>query len=262
MKNGETKDLVRPSVLSAAASPTSILSTSASLVLAVSFFLPHSVNADLPDRPAEMLMSFFSGENSVLLLMILWPFWFAMASLLLMVTLVYSRPKWLAKALFALPVTVATTLALLWCVLLFSRAEDSRSAMAVAAIVAPVGACVFARVTWLWRIGRITAAATWAQSLLCILAMFSLYWFWFPASTHLLWGGGLAIMAALVMMIASWTWESRARHDLYDRSVCPAAYQISLRQIAVAIALAAISLTYWKIISDWSANPPWHLQDR
>ena len=123
--------------------------------------------------------------------------------------------------------------------------------MAMAATVAPIGACVVARMVWLYRSDQMMGAATWGQSLLCVLAVFSLRWFWFPPVTRLLWGGTLSIAASILMMLASWTWVTRTGHDLFDRSIEPVPFQVSLRQIMLGITLTAIALTYWRAIATW-----------
>jgi hypothetical protein len=59
----------------------------------------------------------------------------------------------------------------------------------------------------------------------------------------------LSMGSAVVMMLASWTWMTRARYDLFDRSHAPLPFQVSLRQMIIAVALTAIALTYWQVFS-------------
>jgi len=51
-------------------------------------------------------------------------------------------------------------------------------------------------------------------------------------------------------MLASWIWPTRARHDLEDKRVVPNRFQLSLRQIVVAVAVCAIALTYWRNLAN------------
>jgi hypothetical protein len=251
MDLGDKVDPKKPSIQSAVSSPTALSNLLASFSLLVCFWFPHSVGDDTSNRPFTLVPDLMSEENAVLLLMVLWPYWFGCATLAVITTLALLRPTWFAKALLGLPIACGLGLALLWMVLLFSRAEESRSAMAMAALVAPIVACVVARMVWLYLAGQMIAAATWGQSLLCVLAIFSLRWFWFPPVTRLLWGGMLSITASILMMLASWIWVTRARHDLFDRSIDPVPFQVSLRQIILGITLTAIALTYWRVIATW-----------
>jgi hypothetical protein len=241
----------RPSLKSAAASPTALSNLVACLALLASLFLPHSVGCDgVSHRPISIASESLSGSNSLGLLVFLWPYAFAFVTLLLITSLVLLRPQWFDTALLCLPIAFSMALVVCWTLLLFSGTSDSRFAMTMAALLAPIGACVALRMLWLYRAGDITAAATWGQGFLCVLAAFSLRWFWFPPIKSLLWGGTVAIGSAIAMMLASWTWTTRARYDLYDRSADPLPFQVSLRQIIIAVTVIAVALTYWRAFSD------------
>ena len=210
-------------------------------------FVPHSVGCDdQSHRPISIAVETVANQENFLRLVFLWPYGFAFATLSCIGILVIWRPACFDKALLLLPITFAFGLSICWTLLLFSGAPDSRAAMTIAAITAPLGTAVGARMLWLYRAEKITAAASWGQGLLCVLAAFSLRWFWFPPVTRLLWGGVLSIAAAILMMFASWTWTTRARYDLIDRSTDPLPFQISLRQIIIGVTLTAIALTYWR----------------
>jgi hypothetical protein len=120
--------------------------------------------------------------------------------------------------------------------------------MLIAVIVLPPVTCVATRMVWLSRSGRIAAAAAWGHGFACVLAAFSLRWFWFPPVVRMLWGGFLSIGAALLMIMASCCWIYRARHDLSDRSSPPMPVQVSLNQVIWAITIIAIALSYWRYL--------------
>lgn len=249
MNEGDQAD--RPTVKAAAASPTAVANLVACLAMLSTLFMPHSVGCnDQPLRPIQVANAAVADPGAVGILVFLWPYALALATLLLIVALALIRPPWFDKALLALPIAFSGLLIVAWTLMLFSFRADSRAAMIMAAIIAPIGACVAARMFWLARDGRITAAAGWGQGLLCVLAAFSLRWFWHPPIKQLLWGGVAAIAAAILMMLASWTWTTRARYDLYDRSVQPEPFQVSLRQIIIAVGIVAIALTYWRAFGD------------
>ncbi len=132
MDLGDKVDSKKPSIQSAASSPTALSNLLAGFSLLVCLLLPHSVGDQSQNRPATLAADLLSEENTVLLLMVLWPYWFGIATLAVMTMLVVLRPAWFAKALLGLPIACALGLTLLWTVLLFSRAEESRSAMAMA----------------------------------------------------------------------------------------------------------------------------------
>jgi hypothetical protein len=60
----------------------------------------------------------------------------------------------------------------------------------------------------------------------------------------------LSNLVAIAMMLASWTWTTRARYDLYDRSADPLPFQVSLRQMIIAVTVIAVALTYWRAFGD------------
>jgi hypothetical protein len=255
MESREQVESSRPSILSAAVSPTALSNLLASFSLLVCFFLPHSVGCNNQShRPLTIAVSIAtesSDPQAFLALAALWPYALALATLAVMAVLIVLRPPWFAKALLGLPIAASLGLTLLWTMYLFGGSESSRMAMGIAAVVAPIGTCVIARVFWLYRDGQTAAAAAWGQGLLCVLAVFSLRWFWFPPIIRMLWGGILSIASAILMMLASWSWVTRSRHDLWDRSVEPAPFQVSLRQLIVAISLTAVALTYWRTLGHW-----------
>ncbi len=248
-EDGESQ---RPSIKVAATSPTAFTNLIAALALLACFFLPHSVGCnDRTLSPLAVSVGIIGESNKpteILMLAVLWPFALAAATLIVFAVLVVLRPPWYWRALFALPLGSAGILSVIWLMFLFVGTDASRVAMATAAIVWPTATCVGARMWWLYRRGDVMAAATWGHGMFCVLAAFSLRWFWFPPITRIVWGGYLAIASALCMMLASWTWTTRARYDLYDRSTAPAAFQISLRQIVIGIALTAVALTYWRVL--------------
>lgn len=242
----------RPSRREAASSPTAVSNLFASALLLAGFFLPHSMDCDdRSHRPIEIARGVVaeSGEaGDYLALVMLWPYAFGSLTFLVVTMLVVVRPSWFARALFAIPVVIGGLLAIVWLLLLFSGASGSRMAMVMAAAVLPVGACVLARMVWLYRSGNIVASACWGQAFLCLLAAFSLRWFWFPPITRLLWGGILSIAAMILMMAAAWICGNRAGYDLHDRSSRPPHSQLSLRQLMLAVTFVAIALTYWRVL--------------
>ncbi len=131
---GDKVDAKIPSIQSAVSSPTALSNLLVSFSLLVCSLFPHSVGDDTPNRPFSLMTDLLSQENPVLLLMVLWPYWFGCATLAVMSTLAVLRPAWFAKALLGLPIACGSGLVLLWTVLLFSQAEESRRAMAMAAL--------------------------------------------------------------------------------------------------------------------------------
>ncbi len=239
----------RPSIPSAACSPTALCNMLASLAVLVGFFLPHSVGCDHSQhRPVTIAIS-TPFDTNIVALLCLWPYGFALYTCAAFIMLALVRPVWIARALLMLPVGFAIALTIGWGIVLFSEADESRIAMVIAAMIAPLGTLVAFRMLWLARADEITAAAAWGQGFLCVLAIFSLRWFWFPPVSRMLIGGWFSIGSLLWMMIASWTWFIRARHDLIDRSCPRRPFQISLGQIVAAITMTAIALTYWRQIA-------------
>lgn len=245
----------RPAKRSAVISPTASTNLISSALVLAGLFLPHSVDCDRQAiRPISIVNRVVERSDKAsdyLALAILWPFAFAAVTMLMFIVLVILRPSWYAHALLGVPLFTACALIFGWCLLLFSNADTSRYAMLLAVMILPAGGCVAARVLWLYRAGKIVAAATWAQGMVCVLAAFSLRWFWFPPVTRLLWGGILTIACCCLMMVSSWCWINRARHDLFDRSSAPPPFQISLRQVVWAITLVAIALTYWRLFETY-----------
>ena len=245
-------EVARPSKGGAVASPTALSNLIASSILLAGFFLPHSVDCDdqshRPISIAKKVVTETSEPSEYLALAMFWPFAFAGLTLVVIVVLVFARPRWVEHALIGIPISMTAALAFIWFLFLFSGTSGSRMAMAIAVTAVPAGTCVALRMIWLCRSGRVAAAAAWGQGFLCVLAAFSLRWFWFPPITRLLWGGVLSIGSTMLMMFASWYWITRARHDLYDRSLKPLPFQISLRQMIIAITLTAIALTYWSAL--------------
>ena len=255
MESREQAASSKPSFYAAAVSPTALSNLLASCSLLICFLLPHSVGCDdrshRPVALAAATVTQNAGASSLLALAAFWPYAFALATFAVMLGMVILRPAWFSTAMLALPVGTATGLTILWTFYLFGGRETSRMAMVIAATVVPVGTCVAARMLWLYREGRTTDAAAWGQGFFCVLAIFSLRWFWFPPVSRLLWGGLLSIASAILMMLASWTWGTRSCYDLFDRSVEPVPYQVSMRQLMIAIGLTAIALTYWRTLGHW-----------
>ncbi|MGI9474721.1 MAG: hypothetical protein ACR2NZ_24530, partial [Rubripirellula sp.] len=98
------------------------------------------------------------------------------------------------------------------------------------------------------RAGKRLAAAAWGQGYLCVLGAFSLRWFWFPPVNELRWGGILAIAGMLMMMMSSWLWPIRARHDLEDTRLFAKRFQVSVLQAVVAVTLCAVAMAYWLVL--------------
>ena len=242
----------RPTKIEAVSSPTALTNLIASAILLAGFFLPHSADCDdRSHRPIAIAKAVISESNEpadYLGLAMFWPFAFGGLTLIAFVMLVVVRPPWVDHVLIGLPILMTAALAFTWVLFLFSGTMGSRMAMAFAVTAVPAGACVAARMVWLCRMGQVSAAAAWGQGLLCLLAAFSMRWFWFPPIARLLWGGMMSIGSTMLMMFASWCWITRARYDLYDRSSKPRPFQVSLRQIILAISLTAIALTYWRIL--------------
>jgi hypothetical protein len=172
------------------------------------------------------------------MLITIWPYGFALATMSTVLVLVWLRPAWWQRAMLGLPFVWAGILVALWAVLLFSDADNSRMAMLIAALIAPPLVLCIARMLWLCREEKSLWAASWGYSFICVLAMFSQRWL-IPSTD---WGASLSIVALTLMMLASWTWGARARYDLFDRSQPPQRIQLSIRQIALGISLVAIVL--------------------
>lgn len=243
----------RPSIASAAKSPTALSNLVASFLLMAGLFLPHSVSRNektfYPRTHVRVVIDGVGSEPSALLALIfVWPYLFGGLTFCLFAIFVVLRPRWFAKALFVPSGVGFLLLAIAWVLLLFGGRQESRVALWVAVIVLPSAAYVALRTLAFCRDDRWVAAATWAHGLVCIWSVFSLRWFSFPPIFSLRWGGALSIIAAVLMMFASWTWTVRGEYDLVDRCREHIPYQISLRQIIFAVTLTAIGLAYWRAI--------------
>lgn len=241
----------RPSVGQAARSPTALWNLLTSLLLVVSLLFPHRfAAASLRSRSAGEVVDPTAGQETAELwqCLLLWPYLFGLATFLVFAVLVVRRPRSAQPALVLLPLLMSGGLAAAWFALLFSGSFGARIAMWSAVLAAPLTAYVVMRAMSLYRNGRVLAAAAWGQSLLCILAVFTMRWLWFPAAEEFRWGSIVSVLAATLMMLASWTWEVRAEYDLTDRAAPHRTYQISIRQLVWAVALVAIGLTYWRLM--------------
>ena len=238
----------RPTFGQAARSPTALWNLAASFLLMACFFLPHSTGCDLQvHRPLSIATAFAADQDSGLMVyVIFWPYAMATLTFVLFVALVMRRPRQIARPLLALPLIGVVAWMVVGAILLFSGRDGSRTMMIIGATTFPFGTFVAARMYWLCRRGEVLAAAQWGQGWWCVMAVFSLRWYWFPPVNRLAWGGVLAIVAALLMMFASWTWPLRARHDLSDREVQPEPFQVSILQLISAVSLTAVALTYWR----------------
>ena len=251
MESRNALDPYRPGILAAAVSPTALSNLLCSVLLLVSPLFPHSLDTEL-STIGLLHHRVAAGSGALADAVVLWPYQLAMWTFLVTLALIILRPWWFDRALLAIPTIAASMVITQLLLLLFSDADMSRTVMSIAAVVAPIAAGVGGRMLWLWRAGDWVAAATWGQSTLCVLGVFSLRWFWFYPVTVLHWGGVLSIISLLLLMLASWTWVSRARHDFRDRSSAPIRFQISLRQIIVAVTAVAVSLAYWQAFSRWA----------
>jgi hypothetical protein len=245
--------IARPSIASAAKSPTALSNLVASFLLMAGLFLPHSVSCnDETIYPRmhvqEAIEGVGSNPSALVSLIFVWPYLFGGLTFCLFAIFVVLRPRWFAKALFVPSGVGFLVLAIAWVLLLFGGRQESREALWIAVIVLPSAAYVAMRILAFCRDRRWVAAATWAHGLVCVWSVFSLRWFWFPPISYLRWGGVLSIIAAVLMMLASWTWTVRGEYDLVDRCREQTPYQISLRQIIFAVTLTAIGLAYWRAI--------------
>ena len=239
----------------AAGSPTAICNLLASVIILTCFFIPHSIDFDNHShRPIDILGAALSEKSPSEMLSIglmFWPFAFAAGTFAVTIYLIFAKSANLAKSLLSLPVSAFSLLITAWLILLFNGRDESRAAMTIAAIVAPSGTCVAARIHWLVSESKFLQAATWGQGYLCVLSVFSLRWFWVPSISELRWGGYLAITGFLLMLVASWTWPTRAKHDLVDTHAIAKPFQMSILQIASAIMLSAFAITYWQLLANY-----------
>lgn len=246
-------DTPRPTIAAAARSPTAVSNLVASLVVLACFFLPHSTDCDRRVQRPVALSSVVVADAPIgtkfFVSIVLWPYAFAGGTAVLMMAAILTRTDRLERLFLSFPLAVTGILTVAWCILLFAGRDGSRFAMLTAAVAAPTGTCVAARAWWLCRDGRLLSAAAWGQGYLAVLGAFSLRWFWFPPVSQLRWGGYLAIGGLTLMMMASWTWPLRAKHDLMDRRIVAQRFQISIFQTVLAVTLCAIALTYWRLFS-------------
>jgi hypothetical protein len=237
----------RPTLGSAARSLTAVTNLVGPLVMTACLFFPHSLGADdTAYRP--LAWDRIEEGKWVIASHCLWPFVWAIGTAAMILALVVVRPPRPNLVLLAVPVALAAVLSFGWFLVLFSEIDGSRAAMAIGAIVVPLGTLVALRMFWLFQAGQRITAAVWGQGFLAVMAIFSLRWFWWPPVAQLLPAGWISIAAAGWMLIASWTWP-RATHDFADRSVAPPRFQVSLTQIVAAILLVAVALTYWRILA-------------
>ena len=245
-------DVVTPSESESAGlaglkTPTALWQLIPSLTLLACFGLPHSVSIDGEViRPFE-LPQHTEGKMFVAATC-LWPYVFALATLVLTITLAVLRPSRIETWLLVLPVTFSAMLTMAWVLVLFSDTDGSRLAMASGAMVTPLAMFVVLRMFWLYQSGQTAWAAVWGQGFLWVLAVFSLRWFWWPPVDKMLPAGWISIGAAAGMVLASWTWP-RARHDLVDNQCRSEVFQISIRQIAMAITAAAVGSAVWRYLA-------------
>lgn len=241
----------RPTLGQAARSPTALWNLLASLLLGVSLVFPHRflaarIRAVLAaDRVPSTAAQETADHWHVLLL---WPYAFAWGTFFFFAALVVFRPRGAARSLVWLPLLMACALGLVWFALLFSGSVGSRMAMWSAVLAAPFTGYVVIRSMALVQQGRPLAAAAWGQSLLCVLAMFTLRWLWFLPTAGFRWGSVISVLAAAAMMLASWTWEVRAEHDLANCAAPHPVFQVSIRQLVLAVAWIAIGLAYWRLL--------------
>ncbi|EMI16184.1 membrane protein [Rhodopirellula maiorica SM1] len=243
-------DREKPSLKSACVSPSAISNLVTALALLACVLLPHSIGCDdKVVRPIDVIGAELNEGPPLVTLTFFWPYVFGLCTFLFFIALVIIRPQRIERVLLSLPVCLLLYLTAIWCLLLFSSSAESRVAMVIATFVVPSATLVAIRVTWLWIDGRKLAAATWAQSYLCVLAIFSLRWFWILPIKQMLYGGVLSMIAAAAVMIASWTWPCWIEHDLSDRNHPAERFQLSLKQIVLGMLVIAIAMTYWQFMA-------------
>jgi len=242
-------DREQPSLKAALVSPSAISNLVAAIALLGCVLLPHSIGCnDTVVRPVDVIGKEIAEGTALVTLTFFWPYVFGLCTFLFFIALVVIRPQRIERVLVSLPVGFLLYLSAIWCLLLFSSSGESRAAMVIATFVVPSATLVAIRVTWLWIDDQKIAAATWAQSYLCILAIFSLRWFWMLPIKQMLYGGVLSMIAAAAVMIASWTWPCWIEHDLSDRNHPSQRFQITLKQIILGVLVIAIAMTYWQFM--------------
>ncbi len=244
----ETTHPARPTMKLAAFSPTAIAHWVACLSLLVCLFVPQTAESgNQPVGPMTVAAETARQGQGAIALIVLWPYLFALVTLALTTALVIGRPARLDRVLLMLPIGFSLVLWAGWVVMLFSDSTASVAAMEIAAIVVPLATIVALRMLWLCQDGLVTSAAAWGQGFLCVLAIFSLAWLGVSPDSQWLVGRWIAIGSAAAMMLASWTWITRARHDLLDREMPADPFQMSIQQLVAAITITAVALTYWRI---------------
>ncbi|WP_442511072.1 hypothetical protein SH528x_002735 [Novipirellula sp. SH528] len=240
----------KPSLKAACVSPTAISNLVAALALLACVLLPHSIGCDdTVVRPADVIVAEIAEGAPLVTMTFFWPYVFGLCTFLFFIALVIIRPQRIERVLLSLPICFLLYLTAIWCLMLFSSSVESRAAMVIATFVVPSATLVAIRVTWLWFDSQKIAAATWAQSYLCILAIFSLRWFWMLPIKQMLYGGVLSMIGAAAVMIASWSWPSWIEHDLSDRNQPAQRFQLSLKQIILGMLVIAIAMTYWQFMA-------------
>lgn len=250
----ESQSQFRPSFLDAAFSPTVTASVASSLLLLVTFFLPHSWDTSgNVSRPVWTALDLLRGrtDHTILSIAALWPYTYATLLCAGWMHIARRRPVDPRRNLLALAVGSAIGLLGLWLLLLFGGSESSRVAIGAAAVVMPLAMASGPRVWWMYRSGYLGSAAAWCHSLICVLAAFSLRWCWIPDVDQMAWGGWTAIAATLLMMVGSWAWRPRARHDLVDRGTPADPIRFTVAQILLCITLSAIALAFWQALGSW-----------
>ncbi|GAA5505020.1 hypothetical protein [Novipirellula caenicola] len=242
-------DREKPSLKSALSSSSAISNLVAALALVSCVLLPHSIGCDDKIvRPVDVIGDELSKGPPLVTLTFFWPYLFGLCTFVFFVVLVIVRPPRIERMLLSLPLGFMLYLTAIWCLLLFSSSSESRIALVIATFIVPSATLVAIRMTWLWIDDRKIAAAMWAQSYLCILAIFSLRWFWILPIKQMLYGGVLSMIAAAAVMVASWTWPCWIEHDFCDRNHPARQFQITLKQIILGILVIAIAMTYWQFM--------------
>lgn len=217
------------------------------LAMLACLWLPHSLADDgVMRRPAAVAENF--EEKTIVPAVSLWPYLFAMCTLVATVSLAVFRPRRVEALLLGVPLAFFVLLTGSWFLVLFSDADGSRMAMASGAMVAPLATLVVLRMYWLYQVGEIIWVATWGQGFLSVLAVFSLRWFWWPPVEQMLPGGWISVAAAVGMVLASWTWP-RTAHDLIDPRIPAKTFQMSIFQISVAIGMFAMAAAVWRYLA-------------
>ena len=231
----------RPSVVAALLSPTALTNLLAAVAVVVCQFFPRTGEID-----ALSIDDSVAANHRAIYIASFWPVGLGLCTFSVMLTLGFLRPSEVSRLLMSIPMASASVLGICWALLLFSDTAGSGWAMILAAIVVPCGTLIALRMWWLWTNQDPANAAAWGQGFLCVLAIFTLHWFYESANTRWMWGSWLSIAATASLLIASWTWPTRATYDLSDRKCEPQAFRITLRQLIAAAAVCAVAMTYWE----------------